>query len=140
MSKKCLECWNVAVGVDEGRTQHRPTNIQVLQMAGGEYTVHFSNVENRSSMYLTNHVEDLETNFTRLKKRNYGILARHFRVRLVPGPFLARSEGSGVQTYRSPLLKLQPTSFTTCVVCLISCVLSVPALGSVSGQLVCGIV
>ena len=110
-------------------------------MAGSEYMVHDSNIENWSSMYLTNHVEDLHGNkLYTFKKRNYGILARHFPARLVPGPFLARSEGSGVQTYRSPLLKLQPTSFTTCVVCLISCVLSMPVLGSVSGQLVCGIV
>ena len=74
-------------------------------MAGSEYTVHHSNIENWSSTYLTNHVEGLETKFVGLK--NCGIPARHFRARLVLRPFLARSEGVWDPDIPFSSLKLQ---------------------------------
>ena len=43
---KCLECWNAAVGVDEGKNAFQPTSVRVLLMTGSEYTVEHRNFEN----------------------------------------------------------------------------------------------
>ena len=46
---KCLECWNAAVGVDEGKNAFQPTSVRFLLMTGSEYTVERRNFENWSS-------------------------------------------------------------------------------------------
>ena len=49
LARKCLERWNAAVGVDEGKNAFQPTGIRVLLMTGSEYTVEHRNFENWSS-------------------------------------------------------------------------------------------
>ena len=46
---KCLERWNAAVGVDEGKNAFQPTSVRVVLMTGSEYTVERRNFENWSS-------------------------------------------------------------------------------------------
>ena len=48
LARKCLERWNAAVGVDEGKNAFQPTSVRVLLMTGSEYTVECRNVENWS--------------------------------------------------------------------------------------------
>ena len=43
LAQKCLECWNAAVGVDEGKNAFQPTSIRVQLMTGCEYTVECRN-------------------------------------------------------------------------------------------------
>ena len=49
LARKCLERWNAAVGVDEGKDAFQPTSVRVLLMTGSEYTVQRRNFENWSS-------------------------------------------------------------------------------------------
>ena len=49
LARKCLERWNAAVGVDEGKNAFQPTSVRVLLMTGSEYTVEHKNFENWSS-------------------------------------------------------------------------------------------
>ena len=49
LAQKCLERWNAAVGVDEGKNAFQPTSVRVLLMTGSEYTVERRNFENWSS-------------------------------------------------------------------------------------------
>ena len=49
IARKCLERWNAAVGVDEGKNAFQPTNVRVLLMTGNEYMVGRRNFENCSS-------------------------------------------------------------------------------------------
>ena len=37
LARKCLECWNAAVGVDEGKNAFQPTSVEVLLITGSEY-------------------------------------------------------------------------------------------------------
>ena len=46
LTRKCLERWNAAVGVDEGKNAFQPTSVRVLLMTGSEYTVEHRNFEN----------------------------------------------------------------------------------------------
>ena len=39
LARKCLECRNAAVGVDEGKNAFQPTNVRVPLMTEGERTV-----------------------------------------------------------------------------------------------------
>ena len=36
LARKCLERWNAAVGVDEGKNAFQPTSIRVLLMTGSD--------------------------------------------------------------------------------------------------------
>ena len=47
--RKCLEHWNAAVSVDEGKNAFQSTSVRVLLMTGTEYTVERRNFENWSS-------------------------------------------------------------------------------------------
>ena len=49
LARKCLERWNAAVGVDEGKNVFQPTSVRVLLMTGSEYMVEHRNFENWSS-------------------------------------------------------------------------------------------
>ena len=49
IARKCLECWNAAVGVDEGKNAFQPTSVRVLLMTGNEYMVGRRNFETWSS-------------------------------------------------------------------------------------------
>ena len=49
LARKCLEHWNAAVGVDEGKNTFQPTCVRVLPMTGSEYTVERRNFENWSN-------------------------------------------------------------------------------------------
>ena len=46
LARKCLQRWNAAVGVDEGKNAFQPTSIGVLLMTGSEYMVEHRNFEN----------------------------------------------------------------------------------------------
>ena len=87
---KCLECCNVAVGVDEGKNT-TPAN-QYSRFTNDIY----SRTKKLEKCYLTNRIEDLKMQFEGFN--NHGIPARHFRARLFPRPFLVWPGGSGVQT------------------------------------------
>ena len=39
LARKCLERWNAAVGVDEGKNAFQPTSVRVQLMTESEYTV-----------------------------------------------------------------------------------------------------
>ena len=36
ITRKCLERWNAAVGVDEGKNTFQPTSVRVLLMTGSD--------------------------------------------------------------------------------------------------------
>ena len=36
LARKCLERWNAAVGVDEGKNAFQPTSVRVLLMTGSD--------------------------------------------------------------------------------------------------------
>ena len=46
LARKCLERWNAAVGVDEGKNAFQLTSVRILLMTGSEYTVKRRNFEN----------------------------------------------------------------------------------------------
>ena len=51
LAQKCLERWNAAVGVDEGKNAFQPTSVRVLLMTGSKYTVERRDFENWSSTW-----------------------------------------------------------------------------------------
>ena len=108
LARKCLEHWNAAVSVDEGKNTYQPTGVRLVLMTESEYMVERRKFENWSSTI----PEDLKMKLAGFKSCD--IPARYFLAKLFPRPFLAQPEGSGVQTSLVTVCKSKITPYVLC--------------------------